>query len=221
MNDAQRRLREQYSSRADYELIALYNSNELTEIAQETLQEVLLERGIDISRVEDETYTQDFGVQGTLEQEEINDAEEYKGIEGWLIVVAIGLWIGLAVEVIFVFKDFVPVFTEGYWTLLTDPNSPSYITSCKAFVLYEMIGVAVIIALRIAVLHAFHKQLSRFPPMFIGLILIGIFYSIIDTALASQILDDAGSTGSPFSLSAFIWIPYMLMSKRVKQTFVN
>jgi hypothetical protein len=74
----------------------------------------------------------------------------------------------------------------------------------------------------------FFTKRAAFPKWFIGIILFAVVFIILDAFAFKLVMPDEPvfdkDTTREFMRSlvfAFIWIPYMLFSRRVKETFVN
>lgn len=93
---------------------------------------------------------------------------------------------------------------------------------------FEAIGNIVLLALSLFLAFLFFSKKKQFPKWFIGITLGTLGFIAIDT-LSAPLLTDALSYSEPAhfkdlvqtAIGAAIWIPYMLKSRRVKNTFVN
>ena len=153
---------------------------------------------------------------------------ERRGLGGWLILPAFGLigWlIGFALSLN---NDFLPIFREGYWEILTTPGSEAYHHLWAPLITFEIVGNAVIMICAIILLFLFFAKSYRFPTLMIVFLASHLVFGVSDFFLADLIpaVAAAGNAGSVIELSliiipAMIWIPYFLVSKRVKNTFVK
>lgn len=115
-------------------------------------------------------------------------------------------------------------------------KSMQYLTSGQiAFVWLEIMGnVAVLLVLPVVLLALLYKKSAAFPSWFIIWAGVGLAFILLDLiaaqvlfgdvlAAAGQPLFDAETTGELFRsiILAAIWIPYMRVSRRVANTFVN
>ena len=173
--------------------------------------------------------------------------EEPRGLGGWLILVAIGLCITPIMLGISVMRDFLPIFQEGYWEIFTTPGSAMYHRLWGPLIIFEIIGNVFFMIFSIILIFLFFRKFYRFPTLVVVftasnvLFLISdlvfvdfVFKDLIlalaseDEALASEfkalaLEDDGEDFKNLFQriISAMIWIPYLLASKRVKNTFVK
>ncbi|MCL2308779.1 MAG: DUF2569 family protein [Proteobacteria bacterium] len=155
-------------------------------------------------------------------------AEELKGLGGWLILVCLGL-IGTILRLLYYLAvDFLPIFTNGSWEALTTPGAEHYHAAWAPLILSEVASNFVIIALAGCSLYLFFTKSRYFPKVFIGYMALNIIIVTADF-LACKFLPVADAESSAETLpevyrslcAAMIWIPYMLYSRRVKNTFVR
>ena len=154
--------------------------------------------------------------------------EEPKGLGGWLIPAAISLCITPIVLVVSVMRDFLPIFQEGYWDILTTPGSEVYHPLWGPLIVFEIIGNAFFIIFSIILILLFFTKSYRFPTLMIVFIASSFLFGISDFFLADLIPAVASEGDGEFVkelfkaiISAMIWIPYLLSSKRVKNAFVK
>jgi len=157
-----------------------------------------------------------------------NEEENLEGIKGWLILVAIGIIIspiGIAIEI---YTSYIKPYSSEAWKLLTTPESPIYNPFWKPFIISGIIIDSIVLLLAIYMVYLFFTKKSSFPKWYIGIMLYNIFIIIVaNYALKlfipnEEVFDhDTIKELSRTLFRAAIWIPYMLVSKRVKATFVN
>jgi hypothetical protein len=157
-----------------------------------------------------------------------NTGTSLKGIGGWLILVTIGLVLTPLRIAIILFTTYVPIFTGETWSLLTTPGSAAYNWVWKPILLFELFGnlIFLIWAVVLLVLLFGHKRI--FPMMMIAFYVANLLFVGLDFAIASGIpvvasQPDAGSVVELIKsiLVCAIWIPYFLISERVKTTFTE
>jgi hypothetical protein len=144
------------------------------------------------------------------------------------VLVLLGL-IGSPIRVAyFLLQTFPPIFRNGTWDALTTPGPAPYHPFWGPLLIGEIVINLGFIAFSIYLLYLFFRKSSRFPRAYI-LISIAGFAFVLTDALAAQIVlpeqplldaDTARELGRS-AISAAIWIPYMLFSKRVRNTFVR
>lgn len=154
--------------------------------------------------------------------------KELKGLGGWLIIPALGLFI-YPIRMAMSFKnDFLPIFQEGYWEILTTPGSEAYHHLWAPLLIFEMTFNSIFIILNFIMIYLFFTKHYRFPGLYIIFLASNLIFVVVDffiadfiPALANQ--DDMESLKEVIRtvVSALIWIPYFMVSERVKNTFVN
>ncbi len=154
--------------------------------------------------------------------------EEPKGLGGWLILPALGL-IVLPIRIGFMlYSDFLPIFQEGYWEVLTDPASESYHHLWAPLIIVETIGNGFFILFDLVLIFLFFTKSHRFPLLFIIFLASNLLFVVGDffmadliPAIAEQEDEDSFKEMTRSIVNTAIWIPYFLVSKRVKNTFVK
>ena len=146
------------------------------------------------------------------------------GIGGWLVLPMLELFltplVGLA---------FLRTFPETlrYFNLLSGTQG--------AFVIFEFaFNSALLILTPIALLVLFFEKRARFPKVYIGWSLVTLAFQLLDLPVAYYAFKEYfDNSGEPFLdpetlhqlgkslFSAVIWVPYMLRSRRVRNTFVR
>lgn len=154
---------------------------------------------------------------------------EPQGIGGWLILPAIGLIItpiGMGYQF---YRDILPALTPATWNTLTNVSSAAYHPFWGPLLVFDVIVSLALIAFTLRLLWLFFRKSFRVPYLFniwLGLLVVT---PVIELFLANQIPAVAAQPTDPESIknitrsiiSASIWIPYFLHSKRVKNTFIS
>lgn len=162
------------------------------------------------------------------ENKDTAQTAEPQGIGGWLILVAIGIVMGPIVLLVTTLPLLFDLLAIENWNVLTNPNSKSYIPYFVELVTGEMLANALmfIASLWLAVL--FFTKHRWFARVYIVYVLVSALILVIDTYLVSIVLPDMPiwdeETVRGFFRSAIaicIWVPYMLVSRRVKNTFIR
>jgi hypothetical protein len=154
--------------------------------------------------------------------------EPPKGIGGWLIFVVIGLIISPIRVAYLLATTHWPIFLDGTWEVLTTPGSEAYHPLWAPLVIFEIIGNLGVIALAVVTLWHLVRKSRHTPKLAIiwlawTAIFIAVDFFAADLIPAVAAESDPGSDRELVRslVSAAIWIPYFLVSKRVKATFVN
>ena len=154
--------------------------------------------------------------------------EEPRGLGGWLILPAIGLFI-LPIRLFFSLNnDFLPIFQQGYWEILTTPGSEAYHELWAPLIIFEVIGNIFFVIFDIILIFLFFVKSFRFPVLYIVFLALNLTFVAADLFFANSIpavaaQNDAESVMQIVRsiIGAIIWIPYFLVSVRVKNTFVK
>lgn len=149
-----------------------------------------------------------------------------RGIGGWLILPAIGLFVFPVRVAISLITDYWPLFQGGVWRNLTAPGSEVYHPLWAPVIAVEIAFKAGFVLLDLALLYLLFARSHRFPKAFIAFALLYLAFVVGDAAVAWQIpavaargLEGVGAEVAPSLVVAAIWVPYMLVSKRVRNTF--
>jgi len=138
--------------------------------------------------------------------------------------------IGLVARPLWILLNVAPslarVISDGSWQALTTPGSPQFHPMWRTILTFELVGNLGIVIAGLWLLDLFFRRSPSFPACFIALTLFVPIFILTDAWLATQIHPD-----EPFwdpttirnmartTMGALIWVPYMLVSKRVRATF--
>ena len=156
------------------------------------------------------------------------EEKNLEGIGGWLILVAIGIITSPLRILILVIPLYADVFRNGSWDLLTTPGNAAYHPLWSPIILGEIAINAVFIIGWITIAFFFFLKKRTFPKLFIGMLLFTLAFIVLDAFAIKAVLPndpvfdpDTLKELARALIALLIWIPYMLVSKRVKATFVN
>ena len=151
-----------------------------------------------------------------------------EGLGGWLILVGLGIVFSPLRVIAFVFPGYYKIFTNGSWEALTKPGAEAYHPLWSPILLGEIgINVMLVIAwLFIAFL--FLSKNKIFPKLYIGIMVFTLGFIVMDALAVKAVIPngpifdiDTIKELAHSLIAVIIWVPYMLVSKRVKATFVN
>lgn len=158
----------------------------------------------------------------------MNDNNELKGLNGWLILVGIGVVISPIRLLITLVPSYQPIFEDGTWEALTTVGSESYTPYFGSLLIGEMVFNAIMFAASIYLIYLFFSKHHLFPKLYIVIVMATLIFIPLDAWLVTQLFPSLPmfdtETTTEFLravLVAAIWIPYMIISKRVKATFVE
>ena len=154
--------------------------------------------------------------------------QQHEKIGGWLILLAIGLILAPLRVLVFLGKDFVPIFTTKTWSVLTTPGTGAYHPLWAPILMFEGVGNTALIVFSVIVAIYFFQKRRIVPKLMIALLLANVFFVGTDYFVAN-LIPAVGSQKDVESMGEFarvviacvIWVPYFLVSKRVKATFVH
>lgn len=158
----------------------------------------------------------------------MTDNDNLKGLGGWLILVGIGVVIGpyrLAAEFVPLYYS---IFADGSFEVLTTPGSEAYHPMWGPLIVFETIFNSLIILSSFYLVYLYFSKNYLFPKVYIAIVLFSLVFIPVDAWLVSSVLPDEPvfdqATIKDFARTLFttvVWVPYMLVSKRVKVTFVE
>jgi len=156
------------------------------------------------------------------------NSQKLNGIGGWLVLVIIGMIVTPIRTGYFLFSTYLPLFTDGILAAITTPGTKVYHALWAPLLIFEIVGNLGIITLSVLTLwHLFRK--SRLTPRLgIAWLSWSLFFVVVDffaanliPVIAAQNDPDSAREVTRTVIAAAIWIPYFLVSKRVKATFVR
>jgi hypothetical protein len=153
---------------------------------------------------------------------------EPMGLGGWLVLLAIGLFATPLRIAFLLISTHVPIYTDGTWNVLTDPQSEAYHPLWGPLIVFESVVNVLLAAAAIVAIVLFFKKSPAFPKVAIGVLLGNLAFVVVDTLVARAIPAIAEQSGPDAYQDLFrgviacaIWVPYLLRSRRVRNTFVR
>ena len=156
----------------------------------------------------------------------MKDENELKGLGGWLILVGLGV----ILAPIRLLATYVPlyqsVFEDGTWQAITLVDSVSYNPMLSTLLMGEMAYNAIMLLASIYLIYLFFSKSYLFPKLYITIVAVSLVFIPFDAWLVTMVLPEVPMFDSETKKEFFrvlvggmIWVPYMLLSKRVKLTF--
>jgi hypothetical protein len=150
------------------------------------------------------------------------------GLGGWLIIVAIGLIVSPVRTGFMLSGIYLPILRNGQMAVFINSGSEYYNPGLFLLLMAESLFNIITIAGSLLLLYLFFSKKKNFPHWYIGLMIFSLLGIFVDTVLSGFIFPnepvfDPDTTRELVKalVGAVIWIPYMLMSVRVKNTFIN
>jgi len=116
----------------------------------------------------------------------------------------------------------------GTWAALTTPGSRLYHALWAPLIIFELAGNLGFVIVQLWLLVLFFRRSKIFPKLYVWMALVNLPFVVVDAWLLSIILPEEpmfdSATAIEFARSivtAAIWAPYMLVSRRVKNTFIT
>jgi hypothetical protein len=153
---------------------------------------------------------------------------QVSGLGGWLALLGVGLFLSPLKLAAFMFTTFVPIFRNGTWDALTTTGHSLYRPGWGPLLIGEIAVNCLFILAAIVLLVLYFRKSWRFPKLCIAYFLANLVF-IVGDAFATGFVVPGVATFDPATLQqlgttlvgALIWIPYLLVSRRVKNTFVR
>lgn len=158
----------------------------------------------------------------------MNNEENLKGLGGWLILVGIGIVFSPYKIIAFLYPIYSEIIVSGNLELILTNGSELYHPLLGALIIVEVICNASMLLAWFYVAYLFFTEKKQFPMLYIGLRIFTVVFMFLDFLAASVIFPDEPLFSQsnikeiiPPSIGALIFIPYILMSRRVKATFIR
>jgi hypothetical protein len=151
-----------------------------------------------------------------------------KGLEGWLVLVGLNVVLSPIVLLLLTVSYYTLIFEDESWELLTTVDSGFYNPHWAIFTIMEIIHSSILFVAFIYLIYLFFSRHYYFPRFYIVTSLIPLIYIPLDawfvtTYMPSEamLIYDTIDLFSQTAVSTVIWVPYILISQRVKVTFVE
>ena len=157
-----------------------------------------------------------------------DDNNDLKGLGGWLVLIGFGVVIA-PFRLAYVYGPmYFSIFTNGTFDALTDSASDGYHPLWGPLLIGEALYNSLMVLACAYLIYLFFSKHYLFPKLYIAIIIVSLIFIPLDAWVASFIMPDQPifdpDTTKEFVrtlIVGLIWIPYMLVSKRVKATFVE
>lgn len=137
----------------------------------------------------------------------------YTKIGGWLILVAIGLVLSAISVLLYISSDILPAFRAV--------SASQASSELRIYLFLELVLNLSLLVYIIYVIVLFFKRRTATPKLVISLYILNFVFIIMDLFVFKSISESQWTFVIIYSVvSSLIWIPYFLVSKRVKGTFV-
>ena len=149
-------------------------------------------------------------------------------IGGWLILIAIGLSL-TPLRILFEFITEPNFFNHNLILGILSSNEPTYNPELAFLIGFEIVFNVLSVIFSVLLIILLYQKRTSFPKIIIVFYIVTLIFFAIDVFLVFFFLDDAfssqemaSSLGEVFRafISTSIWVPYFIMSERVKKTFI-
>ena len=151
--------------------------------------------------------------------------EHLKGLNGWLILVGIGMYYTLFYNLYYILTN---VINNGGWSILMQPFNNLNHQEVDWLPVVEILLYFFTTILMVQLLLLYFFQKKNFPKWYIGLKLLAMVIVFLELYLVyyelpynKELREQVIYSSVTYFVGAFVWIPYMLVSRRVRFTFVN
>lgn len=158
----------------------------------------------------------------------MNERNELKGLGGWLILVGLGVVVKPIRLLATFIPTYKPIFENGAWETLTTVGSVAYNPLWAPLLIGEIAYNTLMFAASLYLIYLFFSKHYLFPKLYIGIVTLSLLFIPLDAWVVTEILPDEPmfDTGTTREFMrtfiwAVIWVPYLLVSQRVKVTFVR
>jgi hypothetical protein len=149
----------------------------------------------------------------TQPQQDSTANPSYSGIGGWLLLPAIGLVLSPIFILLFVNSRIVPFFTAAQFIGVSG--------ELRTMLILDLVLNLAMFVYNIVIAVFFFKKRKILPKLVITLYALNLFFLLSDRFVFLTLNSEQFTLGLVRGiLSSLIWIPYFLVSKRVKETFV-
>lgn len=158
----------------------------------------------------------------------MNNTEDLNGLRGWLILVGIGLVLAPINGLIITGEMLVQLMEGGVWGAMTSIDSKTYTPFWGELVVGEFIFNTLMLLVSIYLAYLFFTKHFFFPKIFIIFSITSLVAIPLDAWLITKVFPHISLLREEVifeiirtTIVCAIWIPYMLVSKRVNATFVK
>lgn len=150
------------------------------------------------------------------------------GLGGWLVLIGFGVTLRPVIVTFQFITGFKDVFNLNTWEAVTTPGADAYQAAFAPIILIEAAGNTAIIAVSLLLIVLFYRRKHTFPMTFAVLMIASLVFVAADTWAARVLLKNTESDQvqsiteiAKVAIQTAIWVPYMLVSRRVKLTFTR
>ncbi|WFB36414.1 DUF3857 domain-containing protein [Kiritimatiellota bacterium B12222] len=156
-------------------------------------------------------------------------ADKLTGIGGWLILPILGLFFNFFANLYELIFNSASYFDADTWSLLTEPGGEAYHALWGPGILLGTCYAGGLVGFIPVLLVNFFKRKMKVPRCFIGYLLIGLAFLLLDLvltwglgdALSEEVAMESSVGVVRFFIYTLVWVSYFKKSQRVKLTFTR
>ncbi|MEM7136257.1 MAG: DUF2569 domain-containing protein [Myxococcota bacterium] len=146
-----------------------------------------------------------------------------KGLGGWLLIVGLRVVLSPVGQAVGVFRIAELLRGEGAWEALSVESGSHPLA--RPLVAFELVASVVMLCASVYIVYLFFAKRPTFPKLFIAILIAELAIVVLDGWLLSLIAQSGAFDADSMKamaralLSCIAYIPYILVSKRVANTF--
>jgi len=158
----------------------------------------------------------------------MSEEKNLEGIGGWLILLAIGMVV-TPIRLIMLMNTIYPeIFSTGVWEALTTRGSDAYNPLWAPILIGEILINSGLLLVWLYIAYKFLTKSRDFPRFYIGIAVFSLLFVVADAFAVKLVLPNEPAF-DPDTIQELmrsvtmvvVWVPYVLVSKRVKATFIE
>lgn len=166
-----------------------------------------------------------------LQPGQVSNGDCPVGLGGWLVLVGIGTCLrpflllkGIAANNLLLF------YNQDIWEVLTLPGSADYQPMWACVLICSHVANMILLTASVLLVVLYFAKKRGFPALFIALLAMSLVVHIVDNFVFTEMVkvehtpkevEASIKAITQVCVASAIWIPYMLVSKRVKNTFTR
>ena len=158
----------------------------------------------------------------------MTEEKKLEGLGGWLILVGLGIVVSPLRMIAEYYPMYRDLFANGDFELLTTPGTEYYIPGMVPLLYSELLINCLLVVAWVCIAFLFFTKRKLFPKTYIGILAFTVSFILVDTVAVGLVIPDIEMFDpdtvkelGKAAVTAAIWIPYTMVSERVKATFVR
>jgi hypothetical protein len=165
-----------------------------------------------------------------MTETQITEEKIIEGLRGWLILVGLQLILACLASIYVLLEFFVNISSHDSWKAFSEAGYIIVSPFITVLILGSVALNMVFVFLCVYAGYLFFNKKKTFPMWFIGITLFHVVFFTADSLLSVYAFPSETETGMDYetiidmvtnTISSIIFISYILVSKRVKATFVK